>query len=261
MICQTSVDTRKEIKIKEEKNVANEDQILSKKQRKIKRTKKIILDAAELLFNESTYEDVRVDDIAEKSALSKATVYNYFHSKEGIYFGIGVRAFQMINDITGQLFESNASGIEILEQLIRATMKGRKDFPLYNEITNRFLYLDHNLTRKIADISRNRNKGLFKVNGEVISLTNLILADYLDQFRVFTQFWSHVIRRGVDDGTIVIDRAIEEITEFIFIAINGIVQLIGSNFLFHNEVVLTEAQAYELTVLVVKKFLGNPNQV
>ena len=255
------MNTVKDMKNNEEKTVFNKAQNLTKKQRKIIRTKKIILDAAESLFNESTYEDVRVDDIAEKSALSKATVYNYFHSKEGIYYSIGVRAFQMINDITGKLLASKATGIEILEQLIRATMKGRKDFPLYNEITNRFLLIDHNLTKEIVNISRNRKGKRLEEDGNDINPTNIILADYLDQFRVFTQFWKQVMRRGVDDGTIIIDREIEEITEFIFIVINGIVQLISSNYLFHDEVVLSEVQAYELTVLFIKKFLGNPDQI
>ncbi|MHA2226717.1 MAG: TetR/AcrR family transcriptional regulator [Candidatus Hodarchaeales archaeon] len=245
------------MKSNEDKFSIERVQNLTKKERKILRTKEIILDAAESLFKKRTYEDVRVDDIAEKSALSKATIYNYFHSKEGIYFSIGIRAFHMINAITEELFTTKATGIEILEKLIRANMEGRKDFPLYNEITNRFLLLDQNLATKIVAISRNRReKRLEEVDNKVV-LTNYILADYLDQFRVFTRFWKQVILKGVADGTIITNRDIDEISEYIFIVINGIVQLIGSNYLFHDEVVLTEVKAVELTVLFIKNSLGN----
>ncbi|MHA2289567.1 MAG: TetR/AcrR family transcriptional regulator [Promethearchaeota archaeon] len=248
------------MKNSEEKTVVNLEQKFSKKQRKIIRTKKIILDAAESLFNENKYEEVRIDDIAEKSALSKATIYNYFHSKEGIYYSIGVRAFLMINNITRERLASTASGLEILEELIRANMKGRKDYRLYNEITNRFLLIDHNLTKKIVNISRKRKAKRLAEDGNELGVTNIVLADYLDQLRIFTDFWSQIIRKGVEDGTIKPNRDINEIAEFIFIAINGIVQLMSSNHLFHEEVALSEERAYELTVLFIKKFLGDPDQ-
>ena len=80
------------------KNLSNDDSTLSRKERKANRTKNLILDSAEKLFSKLPYDEVKVDDIANDSALSKATVYSYFHSKEGLYYSIGIRAYQFINN-------------------------------------------------------------------------------------------------------------------------------------------------------------------
>jgi AcrR family transcriptional regulator len=44
-----------------------------------------ILDAARKVFSQRSYPEVTVDDIAEASSITKATVYQYFASKQEIY--------------------------------------------------------------------------------------------------------------------------------------------------------------------------------
>jgi len=61
---------------------------LTKKQKKIDRVKKVILEGAAKLFLNRPYEDITMGDIADEIALSRATIYNYFGKKEDIYLGI-----------------------------------------------------------------------------------------------------------------------------------------------------------------------------
>jgi AcrR family transcriptional regulator len=52
-----------------------------------------ILDAASEVFVEKGFQKARMDDIAEKSGLSKGAIYWYFKSKDDIVFGIFDRLF------------------------------------------------------------------------------------------------------------------------------------------------------------------------
>lgn len=47
-----------------------------------------IIEAASLLFAQKNYHEVMMEDVAKLAALAKGTVYNYFSSKEELYFSI-----------------------------------------------------------------------------------------------------------------------------------------------------------------------------
>ena len=61
-----------------EQKVSKEDQRLSKKA--------AIFDAAMDIFMEKGYEETRIIDIARKAGIGKGTVYEYFSSKEELFF-------------------------------------------------------------------------------------------------------------------------------------------------------------------------------
>ena len=52
------------------------------RERKAEFNKSIILNAAEELFQQKGFENTRIDEIAEKAEISKATIYSYFNCKE-----------------------------------------------------------------------------------------------------------------------------------------------------------------------------------
>jgi len=64
--------------ISETKNIAN---------KKIKKRDKII-EAAAKLFSEKNYHEVMMEDVAKLASIAKGTLYNYFKSKEDLYFSI-----------------------------------------------------------------------------------------------------------------------------------------------------------------------------
>ena len=61
-----------------------------KEKREIKRERKRekILNAAAELFSNKNYHEVMMDDVAKLISVAKGTVYNYFTSKEELYFTI-----------------------------------------------------------------------------------------------------------------------------------------------------------------------------
>ena len=47
-----------------------------------------IIEAASVLFSQKNYHEVMMEDVARLASLAKGTVYNYFYSKEDLYFSI-----------------------------------------------------------------------------------------------------------------------------------------------------------------------------
>ena len=84
----------------------------SKKQRmnrKRKIRRDIILKAAEQAFIENGYNDTFVDQIALEVGYTKATIYNYFESKDDLYAGVAAGIYeQMFHTLTTFLEESDA---------------------------------------------------------------------------------------------------------------------------------------------------------
>ncbi|MBZ0200471.1 MAG: uroporphyrinogen-III synthase [Ignavibacteriaceae bacterium] len=56
----------------------------------IKKEKKreMILEAASLLFSQKNYHEVMMEEVAQQISVAKGTLYNYFKSKEDLYFSI-----------------------------------------------------------------------------------------------------------------------------------------------------------------------------
>lgn len=63
-------------------------QNLSRRELNKLRCRRRILRASRELFSARGYEEVTIEDVADKAEISKATLYNYFPSKESLLIGI-----------------------------------------------------------------------------------------------------------------------------------------------------------------------------
>lgn len=90
---------------------------LSRKEREKRFRRSEILSAAIPLFAEKGYENTTIDDIAEKAEFGKGTIYNYFGSKEDIYWGILEEIFQSYYESIQEIDEQNEKFYDFMMQL------------------------------------------------------------------------------------------------------------------------------------------------
>lgn len=76
---------------------------LSRKEREKLNRKMAILSSAVPLFAEKGYDDTTIDDIAEKAEFGKGTIYNYFQSKEEIYWAIHEEIFRVLFEVLNKI--------------------------------------------------------------------------------------------------------------------------------------------------------------
>ena len=63
-----------------------------------------ILNAAADLFSQKSYHEVMMEDVAKMIGVAKGTVYNYFLSKEELYFSImSLRMENLLNSLTEKI--------------------------------------------------------------------------------------------------------------------------------------------------------------
>jgi AcrR family transcriptional regulator len=89
-----------------------EPEQLAPKQRRrnlrIGRRRAEILDAAKQVFLAREYGSVTIEDIAEAAAISRATIYLYFKSKQEVYVGVLLRDLdRMISGLTASLIKTD----------------------------------------------------------------------------------------------------------------------------------------------------------
>lgn len=70
--------------------MSREEKIVSKKNQKRER----IIEAASVLFSEKNFHEVMMDDVARLAGIAKGTLYNYYNSKEDLYFSIMLQRMQ-----------------------------------------------------------------------------------------------------------------------------------------------------------------------
>jgi AcrR family transcriptional regulator len=61
------------------------NQLSKKENNKLQKQKKII-ESASQLFSRMNYHEVMMEDVAKQASIAKGTVYNYFNTKEDLYF-------------------------------------------------------------------------------------------------------------------------------------------------------------------------------
>ena len=148
-----------------------------KEKREIKREKKRerILEAAAELFSTKYYHEVMMDDVAKLISVAKGTVYNYFTSKEELYFTIMHTRMENLLSILKQKIESEQNSIDSLRafviHLYMFMMKYRKFFLIYQKETlnkqNSFcedmLSLEKQIKQMIMQIIlRGETEGVFR---------------------------------------------------------------------------------------------------
>jgi AcrR family transcriptional regulator len=90
---------------------------LGLRERKKRQTRQLIFETASRLFAERGFDAVTVADVARAADVSGVTVFNYFPTKEDLFFG-GMEVFeeQLLEAVRGR--EAGASAVEAFRRLL-----------------------------------------------------------------------------------------------------------------------------------------------
>ena len=77
-----------------------------------------IVAAADEVFREKGYYDASMDSIAEAAGFTKRTLYQYFATKEDLYFAGMAGIFALLSDSMARAARGRASGLERMEAVL-----------------------------------------------------------------------------------------------------------------------------------------------
>ena len=174
-----------------------EIKIDDKKEQKRKR----IIESAAKLFSQKSYHEVMMEDVAKLSSIAKGTVYNYFDSKEELYFSIMKQRMEKLTVSLQEKIKDESSSIESLHSFIvhlyMFMMKYQSFFLMYqkeslkaeHELCSELVGLEEELKNILAGIIESgKAEGLFR-NIEDGFAVDLILGSIYG-----------AIQRGIEKG-------------------------------------------------------------
>ena len=145
--------------------------IESKKDQKRKR----IIESAAKLFSQKSYHEVMMEDVAKLSSIAKGTVYNYFESKEELYFSIMKQRMEKLTVSLKEKIKDESSSIESLHSFIihlyMFMMKYQSFFLMYqkesmkaeHELCSELVGLEIDLKNILGGIIESgKSEGLFR---------------------------------------------------------------------------------------------------
>lgn len=111
---------------------------LSRKERERKARKELIIDVTERIIEERGFENITMDEIAEKAEMGKGSLYLYFKNKTSIILAICDRGSRILNRSMSKVLTREITGLEMVEKLGQTYFQFIQDNPLYFNAFNYF---------------------------------------------------------------------------------------------------------------------------
>jgi AcrR family transcriptional regulator len=90
------------------------ENIQSKRESNKAQKKALFLDAAERLFVQNGFDNTSIDDVAKEAGLTKRTLYQYFNSKEDLFYAVALKGAKLL---TAAYEEGLGQGANTLEKI------------------------------------------------------------------------------------------------------------------------------------------------
>ena len=84
-----------------------------------------IIDACEELYREVPFKDITVGMIAERTTFTRASVYNYFKTKEEIFLALLQREYELWNASLAAMLEGPALDAADFAEALASSLDGR----------------------------------------------------------------------------------------------------------------------------------------
>jgi AcrR family transcriptional regulator len=234
----------------------NGSEELDKKERKLLRTKNIIIEAAKVLFSKKSFDMITMEEISDLAALSRATLYNYFKTKEEIYFNIGISKLEDWIEQYNLLDSTKYSGAEQILILSESLVKDILEYPIYSRLLRRFFYRCSELNIPIENIFYEtiiekkdfQNLANFETN-------NRIFFELLDFYIKYRLIWQKGIEIGLKDGSIKSKSNPNHLNFIIIMIVFGFLDQIDFRRNLMNLVDLPNSEIKVFILRLIKKFL------
>lgn len=112
--------------------------IAERRQEERDRRRAEIVDAAEVLYAETGWDSVTMDQVARRARLSRALVYVYFRDKADLHLALVERALTTLRGRFEAACEGKASGLEQLDAIGRTYLAFSMDMPHYFDACARY---------------------------------------------------------------------------------------------------------------------------
>ncbi len=157
-----------------------------------------ILEAAGKLFAYTDFQSVLMDDIASEAGVGKGTLYNFFSSKEELYFSIIRTRMEHLLSLLEQAYDNRNDALQNLRSFIIHLHKFMSKHPYFYLIWKKEEHtLDRNSNRDISGlqkrihrlikriVSQGIREGVFreKINEELVTHFILGMVDSLKKNR------------------------------------------------------------------------------
>jgi len=197
------------------------DKKLTRRERKILKTRNLILESAKQLFENNPYEEVRMEDISDRADLSRATLYNHFDNKESIYFEIGINCLRELSNKHEDLMWSGRTGLKQIMIMSEDLLRTQLEASLMHEITRRYLLMNSQAEIPTHVIISKLESGEININD--LDQSSLILVKYLEEMRNYEKNWEKAIEKGFSDKSITHKLKPDQLVHFIFMMISGVI--------------------------------------
>lgn len=146
-----------------------------------------ILDTSRRLFKEKGYEDTMIEEVAELAEVSKATVYNYFPSKEWLLLGAMKADVAELGEYIENLDDSLNSYEKIKKAMTYQILRTRPYIDLCRRILFLNSYSNSPLYRKVDEMydfftvmaEEGKKEGTFRKEIPTESIVSMINVFYL----------------------------------------------------------------------------------
>lgn len=97
-----------------------------------------IVDAAEMLYAETGWDAITMDQVARRARLSRALLYVYFKDKNDLHLALVERALEALRETFLEAQQGRATGLAEVEAIGRAYLRYAKDRPHYFDACARY---------------------------------------------------------------------------------------------------------------------------
>ncbi len=231
--------------------------ILTKKERKVARIRGFILNAAEKLFTKKGFNKTSMKEIADLAVLSRATLYNYFKTKEEIYFELGILRLDEIANDYKKFSTKKSSGFQQIEFLSRGLLKLMLESPFYSRLLSRFFRRSKDLKIPIEDIYY--TELILNKESEIEVLIKKrynVFRKLLEKYIEYRRIWQEAIKKGINDGSIKTKLNINHLNFMIIFIIQGVAEQIDYRRKLLEHVDLSIDQITNITFKIILKLIG-----